>query len=830
MNFYTNEGASMQTPEIASSRRSDHRRRLVAAMIAAALVFMGAVSALAMPQAEAAPKNAEVATINITLADSDPAKNKLSYIHASKDHKVKAKISVEDPNGTYSIPESDALGEIKGRGNFTWNMDKRPYQIKFPDNVPLLGMESQKTWVLLANHADPTMMRNKIAYDFAASIGLPYSPQSRFVDVRINGEYLGSYLVSEKTEVKKNRVDLKDKQGVLVELDNNYGTAEDHFFYTTKGRDVFVLKDAKSDLPDKPEPLPADTAAGWKDMQDTLNELDNLLLQPDINWRAVSNIIDVDSFVKYYFVFELAENPEIVKSSVFFYKDGPNDKLHAGPIWDFDSSFGQYDKSEHLGALLNSEYVKNAQQLRRVGNQWFTDLYRAPEFTKRANELWTSEVGPEAFRLVSEIDANKQVVQNSAKMNFSEKWKSVLGGPTLLMKGEGRTYKTSYDAEVSYFRNWVNERVIHLNKVYGNVPIVRGQAYVRELGWLNKGNSGLILGTTGQRRPMEALKIDLPGNTMSGTIEARSHVSKNGWSGWGSTSLVGTTGKGLQLEAVQFRLTGDLAKNYHIQYRSHVTKVGWQTWVKDSATSGTVGLGQPIEAFQIRLVKKSAPALTPPPRATPTPTPSPTTATPTTPAPTPTTPTPTPTTPEPTPTTPEPTPTTPEPTPTTPEPTPTTPEPTGEPTGGPTGEPTVDPAAVSHIKYRSHVQGIGWMAQVQDGKGSGTKNQNRRIEALEVKVESDRYTGNIEICGHVQKVGWQPCVDSSKFIGTVGMNRGMEAFTIELTGELADHYSVEYQSNVMGVGWQDYVADGAISGTVGQGRSIEGVRIVLKEK
>lgn len=122
------------------------------------------------------------------------------------------------------------------------------------------------------------------------------------------------------------------------------------------------------------------------------------------------------------------------------------------------------------------------------------------------------------------------------------------------------------------------------------------------------------------------------------------------------------------------------------------------------------------------------------------------------------------------------------------------------------------------------------MAQVQDGKGSGTKNQNRRIEALEVKVESDRYTGNIEICGHVQKVGWQPCVDSSKFIGTVGMNRGMEAFTIELTGELADHYSVEYQSNVMGVGWQDYVADGAISGTVGQGRSIEGVRIVLKEK
>ena len=809
--------SAMQPPEISATQRLGRRRRLIAAMIAVALVYVGTVTALVMPQAAAAPKSQEVATINITLADADASHNTLSYIHASKDHKVKANISVEDPSGQYNLAEVSG-GEIKGRGNFTWGMDKRPYQIKLPKKTPLLGMESAKTWILLANHADPTMMRNKLIYDFANAIGLPYSPQSRFVDVRINGEYMGSYLVSEKTEVKENRVDLKDPTGILVELDNNYGTAEDHYFRTTKGQDLFVLKDAtkSDDIPDKGQEITGDLKTGWDDMQKTINKLDSLLLEPTINWTEVSKIIDVDSFVKYYFAFEIAENPEIVKSSVFFYKDGVKDKLHAGPVWDFDSSLGQYDKSEHLGAFTNSEYVKNAQQLRKVGNQWFTDLYRSPEFAKRANELWTTQVGPEAFRLTSEIDAYKKVVANSAKANFSEKWKNVLGGPTLLMKGEGRTYKTSFDAEVQYLRDWTNERVVHLNKVYGKgMPVVRGQAYVRERGWLNSGYNGLILGTTGQRTPVEALKIDLPGNTMSGTIQARSHVSKVGWSGWGSTSLVGTTGKGQQLEAVQFRLTGDLAKNYYIQYRSHVTKVGWQTWVKDSATSGTVGLGTPIEAFQIRLVKKSAPALVPPARET-TPAPTPTTAAPTTPAPTPTTAAPT--TPAPTPTTASPT---------TPAPTPTTAAPT---TPAPTGEPTVAPVANTHIKYRSHVQGIGWMAQVQDGKGSGTKNQNRRMEALEVKVESDTYAGNIEICGHVEKIGWQPCVDSSKFIGTVGQSKGLQAFTIKLTGEMADHYTVEYQSNVMGVGWQDYVSDGAVSGTVGQGRNIEGVRIVLKEK
>jgi hypothetical protein len=66
-------------------------------------------------------------------------------------------------------------------------------------------MESTRTWVLLANHTDPSLMRNKLTYDLARAVNLPYSPESRFVDVKINdvdGEHvLGNYLLTEKTEV-----------------------------------------------------------------------------------------------------------------------------------------------------------------------------------------------------------------------------------------------------------------------------------------------------------------------------------------------------------------------------------------------------------------------------------------------------------------------------------------------------------------------------------------------------------------------------------------------------------------------------------------------------
>lgn len=801
------------------------RRRGLLPVLAIAALVAGLVAGTGAPPASAEPAGTEPPVIDIALTDPDPSHNTMGYLHGRGKNKVAATISVDDPAGVHSVPAT--AGEIKGRGNYTWGLPKKPYQIKFATDQALLGMAPQKTWILLANAADASLMRNRIAYDLAGAIGMPFAPESRFVDLRIDGVHQGSYLLTEKTEVKKNRVVLNDSRGVLVELDNSYGAAEDFFFYTGTSRSLFTLKDAKSGIPDRLSDgalpaLPAATQAGWDDVRATLDELDALLAAPAPDWERIGALIDVDSFVRYYFVYEFTENSEIVASSIYFYKDGPSDVLHAGPVWDFDTSLGNYDKSEALGAFTNSDYVKNARMLQAGGNGWFTDLFRNPQFVQRANQLWAEGVGEQVSRVPERIDGYLAELEASAARNFA-RW-DVLGRPTMLIPGQGKVYATSYRDEVAYLRDWASRRSAFLHDAYGDVPVLSGRAHVEAFGWLPAVSTGQFMGTTGLARRLEAFSVSAVDAVGSGGIEARAHVQNRGWSDWASTESVGTTGLGLRLEAFQLRLTGDLAARYRLAYRAHVQNIGWQDWAFDGATVGTTGLGLRVEAVQVRLLRTSSAESGPDPTATAEPEP--------TPAPDPTA-TPQPTaTPDPTPTveptaTPDPTPT-PDPT-ASPEPT-QPPEPEPEPTAPP--EPTEPPSPVGagQTSYSAHVQNLGWMPTVHDGETAGTTGLSLRLETLRLAVSSPGLTGDVLYCGHVESIGWQPCVDSAQAIGTYGQGLRLEAFTIALTGELAEHYRISYQAHVQDVGWQPLVSDGEVAGTVGQSKRIEAVRIVLEPR
>ncbi len=813
-----------------SSRR---RGRLAMWLAAALLVSVGWISTNA-DTASADVVTPDLATIDITLPDGV---TQSILDGGSKDTKYEGvSIKFDDPvNDAYDLEIPAGSGVIKGRGNYTWTLDKKPYQIKLDGSRPVLGMESGKTWILLANDADASLMRNKVAYDLAGSFGLDGSPDSRWVDLRINGKYRGNYLLTEKVEVKKNRVVLSDDQGVLAELDHRGDgsqpgyPAEDYWFHTTTSDSVFTLKDAKSDIPDLDEgPLPADTAAGWADMQATLNKLDALLYAKNPDWAEIEKIIDVDSFVKYYFVFELTQNPEITQSSVFFYKDGPDSKLFAGPVWDFDSAVGNYDKSEEYGADYRSEYVKNAQALRNKGNGWQTELFRNTGFVERANELWDDGIGYQMSLLPSKIDAYEDAVKASAAKNFAM-WPT-LGLPTRLVAGEGKTYSSTYAGEISYLKSWVTKRQYMLRQLYGDAPIVRSRGYVQSKSWMPYVNTGQFIGTTGQALRLEGMNIALLDPGVSGSLQANSHVQSIGWSGYktiGSSTLIGTTGRNLRLEAVRFRLTGNLASKYVISYRAHVQGSGWLPWKSDGATAGTTGQARRVEAVQVRLALKSPPAPQPG-SISPTPSPTPTPTVSATPTPSPTdsaTPTPSPTdsaTPTPSPTDSA-----------TPTPSPTdsaTPTPSPTVSATPTPSPTSTPADQATAAYSAHVQSIGWMPTVKDGATAGTTGRSLRMEALRLEVTSDQYDGDIQYRAHVEKIGWMPWTDSSEFIGTVGKGLRMEALEIKLTGDQAGQYSVKYRAHVQGIGWQSYRTDGQTAGTTGEARRVEAVQIELVKK
>jgi uncharacterized protein YjdB len=673
--------------------------------------------------------------VGYTLDDLHSSKDD---IPADPDVEAHSVASLVDPANAANNLAEVTLEQIKGRGNFTWTLDKKPYQIKFDTSTPVLGMPAAKTWILLANHADPSLLRNKLAYDLANSFGLAASPDSRFVDLTINGQFLGNYLLTEKVEVKKNRLELQDPGGLLLELDNSYGRSEDFHFITPKSNSVFVLKDAVGDVD---EPLPPELAASYADTEAYVNEFESYLYAPDPDWSKISAMIDVESFIRYHFVLEFAENPEITQSSVYFWRDGSADVLHAGPVWDFDIAFANYTV-EAFGGDPVQDYNKNARFLRDRGTGWFQELFRNEEFAALAAELYAAELEPKVDAVVAAIDTHATALAASSAANF-ERWDDVLGEPSII--STTRTVAPTWQGEVSYLRNWVSTRAAHLASVHGTaMPILVYSAHSADIGWAPDHTSGQMVGTSGKGLRLEALDIAVTSNSLGGTIQSRAHVQNIGWTSWKTgDTRVGTTGQSLRLEAVQFNLTAKLAGQYDIAYRVHVQNIGWMPWAMNGAVAGTSGRGLHIEAIQVRLTEKA------------------------------------------------------------------------------------EPVIGSSVRYAAHVASIGWMSTVVDGAVAGTSGRALAMEALVATLASSEYDGTLTYRAHVQDIGWTGWTDSPDLIGTVGRGLRIEALQISLKGELSEHYSVRYSAHVQDIGWQSWATEGQTAGTTGQAKRVEAVKIEL---
>ena len=145
------------------------------------------------------------------------------------------------------------------------------------------------------------------------------------------------------------------------------------------------------------------------------------------------------------------------------------------------------------------------------------------------------------------------------------------------------------------------------------VPTVALDGYVQDVGWTkNKAGSDQV-GTTGQSRRIEGIKLTVEGeNLPSGSIQYRAHVQSIGWQGWRKNGqLAGTDGKGKRVEAVQVKLTGKLAEQYDVYYAAHCQRIGWTQWAKNGESCGTAGRSWRVEAIRVMLVPKGDPAPAP---------------------------------------------------------------------------------------------------------------------------------------------------------------------------------------------------------------------------
>ena len=374
----------------------------------------------------------------------------------SKDDYVNAVITVRGAaNEEDNITEVPA--EIKGRGNSTWTMAKKPYRLKFEDKINFLGNEAkEKNWVLLANYADKTLLRNALAFETARALfNFEFTPSVTFVDVVLNGKNIGSYLLTDQVEVKKSRVSVMEQPttvvqgnpeitgGYLIEVDG-FAEKEISWFKTAKDMKV-TIKYPKDD----------EINASQKNyIQNYTQRMENALFSerfddPEKGWR---HYIDEDSWVNWYIACELFGNSDSWWSTYMYKERG--EKFKYGPIWDFDIAF-------------NNDYrIGNATEkfMRSAGCEpktWIKRWWEDETLQKQVKKRWV-EMGAENIKefMLSYIDSMEVVLDESQKNNY-EIW------PTLDTRVHYEySVRGSYEAEVQALREYVDARIRFLDLIW----------------------------------------------------------------------------------------------------------------------------------------------------------------------------------------------------------------------------------------------------------------------------------------------------------------------------------------------------------------------------
>ncbi|MBP3495114.1 MAG: CotH kinase family protein [Clostridia bacterium] len=375
-----------------------------------------------------------------------------SASNITKEEYTNCIITVFDKTGDKHVFEQSA--RIRGRGNSTWNrFDKKPYRIKFDYKQNLFGFGGAKDWVLLADYMDKSLLRNFLAFKIAGEFSsLEASPDCQSVELYLNNEYRGVYLLCEQIEVNEHRVEVsEDTSGVdtgyLVEMDEwNDGTYVWVPDYLNKNRKYGVKFPNNSEL----------TEAHKIFIDDYLTKCMETISASD--YDEVLKYVDVDSFAQAYIVFEMFKCPDVDYSSFYLYKEAGG-KLYCGPVWDFDMAIGNVN---HKG-----EDVKKYTTLwSRDQNPWFGGLIKHEEFFKLvAKTLY--EYKDKITAKLTEYYDYAYSIQVPLKKNF-EKW-DILGeyvwtNPDYIVKLD------TWEEQVEFTRDYLTKSLNFLLESYPYIP------------------------------------------------------------------------------------------------------------------------------------------------------------------------------------------------------------------------------------------------------------------------------------------------------------------------------------------------------------------------
>ena len=273
--------------------------------------------------------------------------------------------------------------QIKGRGNASWKMDKKPYRIKLDKKQALMGLKKNKHFCLMAHYEDANAyQRDEIGFTLSSLMGLEWTPQQRPIELVVNGDYLGIYWVAEKIRVEKDRVNVveqKDEEtdpelitgGWLIEIDNY---AEDGQVVIKEGNGTNIRF-----TPHTPEVLSPEQRDYLTGMVTNINQLIYVEDKSDTRWEQY---VDIDELAKFYVLMEIVDNCESFSGSCFWHKEkGEDTKLVVGPVWDFGSTASHW-RADSFNYFIYQETQSY------VTSHWIEEIAKFPRFQQKVREVW----------------------------------------------------------------------------------------------------------------------------------------------------------------------------------------------------------------------------------------------------------------------------------------------------------------------------------------------------------------------------------------------------------------------------------------------------------
>ena len=368
----------------------------------------------------------------------------------------------------YYVDEDDVVTQydsmlIRGRGNSTWGLAKKPYKIKFNQKEKFLGKgyAKAKKWTLLANAADKTLMRNAVTFLMGDFLGLKNSPARKFVDVTLNGTFVGNYQISDQVEVRPHRVNITEQDypltdesditgGYLLEVDG----FQDGNHFTTSRYQVPI----RIHYPDDEEISYEQNEYIRRYMKDFETVLSgDYFADAEYGYRKW---VDSTSLVNWYIATEVSGNVDGFFST-YFYKDQQDSLLYWGPLWDYDIAYNNDNRSDR-GGTNNTERQLMSENGYGAGKNWLARMWQDPWFGRLVNRRFAEvlDAGLEEY-MYEQIDSIADLLQESQELNY-QKW-----GINKKMLRE-RVLYSSYDQYVADLKNYIKVHIPYLQTAFAN--------------------------------------------------------------------------------------------------------------------------------------------------------------------------------------------------------------------------------------------------------------------------------------------------------------------------------------------------------------------------